>query len=614
MSKTLAFLLTILLMSAASATPYQVQHVEPPHWWVGMKRPQLQVMLHGENIGQLTPRIRYPGVTLASVQRTDNQNFLFVNLLIAPGTRAGAFDIALARGRSILGSVRYELEARRPGSAARKGFDASDAVYLITPDRFANADPSNDVQPGMPDRTERGNPAARHGGDIAGMRVHLDYIRDLGFTMIWPTPLLENNQPEYSYHGYALTDYYRIDPRFGSNASFREYVAAANARGLGVIHDVVLNHIGTSHWWMNDLPAADWLNSPKRFVPTNNQHSTVQDIHVAPEERQQFLDGWFVDSMPDMNQRNPLVARYLIQNSLWWIEYANLSGIREDTYSYADTAFLATWSNAVLDEYPHLNIVGEEMNDHPHIVAYWQKGVKNRDGYASGLPTMMDFPVVDLMPSVLNASEPGGAGWIALYEMIASDFVYADPMKLMVFPDNHDRSRIYSVLHENLDLFKTSMLFTATTRGIPQIYYGTEILTRSPIERNDGLLRADMPGGWSGDAVNAFSGQGLTPAQRDAQAYIGRLFNWRKTSGPVATGKLLHYIPRDGCYVYFRYDSKHTVMVVLNKNKADSSLDMTRFRGMLKGVASGRSVMTGAAVDLRTPLRLKAMESVAIEW
>ncbi|HZV64691.1 MAG TPA: glycoside hydrolase family 13 protein [Telluria sp.] len=601
-------------MSWAAATPYQVQHVEPPNWWVGMKHSQLQLMVHGERIAELQPAIAYPGVRILDVERTDNPNYLFINVQVEPGAKPGQFDIALRRGSATVTSVPYRLEARRKDSAQRRGFDAADAVYLITPDRFANGDPTNDVVAGMPDKTDRSVPLARHGGDLKGMQAGLDYVHDMGFTMIWPTPLLENNQGAYSYHGYALTDYYKIDARFGSNADFRQYVAAANARGMGVIHDVVLNHIGTGHWWMKDLPAKDWLNYQQGFVPTNNQHSTVQDIHAAPEERQRFLDGWFVASMPDLNQRNALVARYLIQNTLWWIEYANLAGIREDTFSYADTAFLARWCRAVLDEYPQLNIVGEEMDDHPHVVAYWQKGAKNRDGYDAGLPSLMDFPVVDLMPAVLTQPERYDAGFIKLYETIASDFLYADPMKLMVFPDNHDRSRIFSLLHENLDLLKTSLLFTATTRGIPQIYYGTEVLTRSPIERDDGLLRADMPGGWSGDIVNAFTGAGLSPAQRDTQDFVRKLFNWRKTSSAVKAGKLLHYIPQDGRYVYFRYDGRQTVMVVLNKDASDGTLDLARFKAMIKGAARGRNVITGETVDLQAPLALKAMTSIAIEW
>ena len=345
----------------AGAAPYQIEHVEPINWWVGMKRTELQVMVHGEKIAQLAPALSYPGVRITGVERTDNPNFLFLNLKIGKEAKAGQLQLQFKRGKDVVSTHPYRLDARRPQSAQRRGFDARDAIYLIMPDRFANGSAANDVA-GMLEGTERSQPSGRHGGDLAGMQSQLDYIAGLGFTMVWPTPLLENNQPAYSYHGYSLTDYYKIDPRFGSNDDFRKYVAAANARGLGVIHDIVLNHIGTGHWWMKDMPASDWINHGSTFLPTNNQHTVAQDIHAAPEEKARFFDGWFVETMPDMNQRNELVARYLIQNTLWWIEYANLSGIREDTYSYADPIFLNAWNRAVFEEYPHLNIVGEEMD------------------------------------------------------------------------------------------------------------------------------------------------------------------------------------------------------------------------------------------------------------
>ncbi len=612
--KRISCLLVLVLASLASAAPYEIRHLEPLSWWVGMKDPELQLMVHGENIAELVPEIHQPGITLVSTQRTGRANFLFLNLLISPDAAPGAFEIRFKRGDTVVTRATYRLAARRKDSAARRGFDASDAIYLIVPDRFANGNPANDSQPGLVERADRSNPTGRHGGDLQGMREHLGYIAGLGCTMIWPTPLLENNQARTSYHGYAITDCYHVDARFGTNEDYRDYVRAANERHLGVIQDIVLNHIGSGHWWMRDLPAADWLNHPQGFVPTNNQHTTVPDPHAAPEDREQFLDGWFAPTMPDLNQRNPLVARYLIQNTLWWIEYANLSGLREDTYSYADPGFLARWSNAVMAEYPQFNIVGEEMDTVPYLVAYWQKGVKNRDGYASGLPSVMDFPVVDLMPSVLNDEETYATGLICLYDAIAADFVYADPMKLMVFPDNHDRPRLYSRLHENLDLLETSLLFTATTRGIPQYFYGTEVLITSPVERNDGLLRADMPGGWPGDRVNAFTGAGLTPKQQEAQNYVRRLLNWRKTSSAVTSGKLLHYIPHQGLYVYFRYDEKQTVMVVLNKRRTDTDLDLSRFRRMLQTAQVGRNVLTGEPVDLTAPLHLKALKSVAISF
>lgn len=597
----------------ASAAPYEIQHVEPLNWWVGMKRPELQVMVHGEKIADLEPALTYAGVRINGVVRTDNPNFLFVNLKIGKDAKPGELKLQFKRGKNVVVSHPYRLEARHAGSAQRRSFDSTDAIYLLMPDRFANGNRENDVA-GMREGSNRGDPTKRHGGDLAGMQSQLDYIRDLGFTMIWPTPLLENNQPTYSYHGYSLTDYYKIDPRFGSNNDFRKYVAAAKTRGMGVIHDIVLNHIGTGHWWMQDMPTSDWINHGKVFKPTNNQHTVAQDIHVAPEEKARFFDGWFVDTMPDLNQRNKLVARYLIQNTLWWIEYANLSGIREDTYSYSDPAFLNEWNRAVVEEYPHMNIVGEEMDARPHMVAYWQKGVVNRDGYRSELPTVMDFPLSDTAPLALTAPESSGQGLIKIYEILAADYLYADPMKLMVFPDNHDRPRILAQVDNNVDLMKTNVILMATTRGIPQVFYGTEILIGSPKQRDDGVLRADMPGGWTGDTVSAFTGAGLSTAQRNMQNFVRTLFNWRKTSSAVTHGKLTHYLPIDNSYVYFRQDGKQTVMVVLNKNTEQTALDLGRFAAIIKSASRARNVLTGASVDLRSPLPLPAMTSVVLEW
>jgi glycosidase len=608
----LLLLLTLCCSVCTVAANYTVDHLEPMHWWVGMKNPRLQLMVHGGDIAELTPEVDYEGVSLAGVERTSNPNYLFINLHISEFAKAGEISIRMLKDGLEELTLAYRLEQRRPGSSERRSFSAKDAVYLLTPDRFANGDSRNDSHPDMREMANRNKPVGRHGGDIKGIAQQLDYIAGMGFTMLWPTPLIENNQPEYSYHGYSPTNLYRIDPRFGRNEDYKELVERANKKGIGVIQDIVLNHIGTGHWWMQDLPAPDWLNYQSGFVPTNNQHTTVLDMHAAPEDKQRFTDGWFVESMPDMNQRHPLLANYLIQNTLWWIEYADLSGIREDTYAYSDKTFLARWAKAVTDEYPHLNIVGEEMNSNPHILSYWQKGGMNRDGYESNLPSLMDFPIVYLMPEVLNAEESYSSGLIKLYEMIANDFVYADPMNLMVFPDNHDMSRIYSLLHENLDLWKTSMLFSATTRGIAQFYYGTEVLVPSPIVRNDGLLRADFPGGWIGDKANAFTGQGLTARQQEAQRYLKRLLNWRKTSAAVGMGRLVHYIPENGHYVYFRQHQDELLMVVLNKNKQTSRLDLSRFKNMLGKSHRGLNIISGKAVTLDKHLQLVPLESVAI--
>jgi glycosidase len=607
-------LVTLSVIAGANAEPYRIDHVEPLSWWVGMKLPGLQLMIHGDHIADLQPAVDYPGVKVTGVTRTDNPNFLFIDLEIAANTQPGTFVLQLQRGSEVVVRRDYTLDARRPGSADRRGFDSHDAIYLITPDRFANAIPANDSVPEETEHVDRAYSDGRHGGDIAGMEAHLDYIRSLGFTMVWPTPILENAQPAYSYHGYSITDEYRVDPRFGSNADYRHFVQAAHERGIGVLQDIVLNHIGSGHWWMKDLPAHDWINYIDHPRMTNNQHTTAEDIHAAPEEAEQFVRGWFVPTMPDLNQQNPLLARYLIQNSIWWIEYADLSGIREDTFSYADPTFLHNWCTTILNEYPHFNIVGEEMDNPPHMVAYWQTGAHNRNGYDSGLPSVTDFPVVDLVPQVLTAPETWETGLQQLYTMIAADYLYGNPMNLLVFPDNHDRSRIFSRLHENLNLLHTELLFIATTRGIPQFYYGTEVLMKSPIERNDGLTRSDMPGGWAGDKVNAFTGEGLTAAQKDTQDFVRRLFEWRRGCAAVTEGTLTHYYPEGGCYVYFRCKGADRVMVVINKNEKATQLNLARFARMLGNTKQGRDVLAGKTVNLAEPLELPAQTSMAIEY
>ena len=605
----------VLLGLAAQAATLGVQHVEPPHWWVGMVDTRLQIMVHAPGVGALDVRLQpYAGVRLAGVQRTRNANFLFLDLELGPAAQPGQLRLDFLRGAQAVGSLDYPLLLRRAGSAQRRGFDASDAVYLLMPDRFANGDASNDVVPGLVDVTDRAIPGARHGGDLAGMRQHLDYIASMGFTMVWPTPLLENRQPRHSYHGYALTDFYRIDPRFGSNQDYVDFVADARQHGVGVLQDVVLNHIGTGHWWMQDLPDDGWIHHAQGpYVQTNNRHTTVMDPHAAPEDRTRFLQGWFDTGMPDLNQRHPLLARYLLQNSIWWIEEADLSGIREDTFSYADPAFLQQWTQAVLREYPHFNIVGEEMQDKPHQIAYWQKGARNRDGYDSGLPSLMDFAFSDALAASLTEPEGWDKGLGRLYEIVSSDYLYANPMNLMLFADNHDRARIFSTLGEDVQRLQSALILVATLRGIPQVFYGTEILQTSPKERDDGRLRADFPGGWPGDRVNAFTGTGLTPAQRSMQDWLRRLLQWRKTSTAVARGTLLHYVPQDGTYVYFRSHAHETVMVVINKREQASTLDLSRFQTGLQGREHAVDVLEGSSVDLRQPLVLPAGRSRVLQ-
>lgn len=602
-----------LFSLGAAAQDYAIKHLEPANWWVGMNYHQVELMVHGDNISATTPAINYPGVKLLGVTKTDNPNYLFVTIDIADNTKPGKFPIEFQVSGATQSRFDYTLLAREKKSAQRQGFSTKDAIYLITPDRFANGDPSNDAMPGLTEQPNRAFKGGRHGGDIAGMTEHLDYIAKMGFTQIWPNPLTQNNQPEYSYHGYAATDLYLIDARYGTNEDFKKFAQKAKQKGIGVIQDIVLNHIGSKHWWMADMPAKDWLNFPDVYTDTNHRRTTVQDPYADPRDKELFVSGWFVTSMPDLNQRNPQMANYLIQNTLWWIEYAGLSGVREDTYGYADEKFLSRWAKTIMDEYPNFNIVGEEWSANPAVVAHWQRGKVNASGHVPHMPSVMDFPIHETLRHVLHEEESWDKGWVRLYEMLANDFVYADPFNLVIFPENHDTSRIYSYLNEDVDLFKTAMIYMATMRGIPQFYYGSEVLMTSPRERDDGAVRADMPGGWQGDSKNAFTGKGLSAKEKDMQQFTKTLLNWRKKSELVQRGKLQHFGPTDGVYVYFRYLDNQAVMVVLNKNKQEKTLDLQRFESFLTGKKKAFDVITKQKIDLTKPLTLSAKTSLVIE-
>ena len=604
MARTPALICCLLLALALPAHAATIQRVEPENWWIGMKHREVELLVHGDGIASLAPRLSHPGVRILGAQATENPNYLFVTVDVADDAAPGTFDIEFLDGDTVAATHPWRIDAREP--APPRGFDAADAIYLLMPDRFANGDPGNDAVAGMQEAADRANPNGRHGGDIAGIRRHLDYIAGLGFTRLWPTPLLANDQPAYSYHGYAITDLYRIDPRYGSNADYRALAREARARGIGLVMDVVLNHIGSEHWWMHDLPSRDWINNEGRFAPNNHRRTTIQDPHAAPGDRAGFTDGWFVEAMPDLNQRNPHLARYLIQNTLWWIEYAGLSGIREDTFGYADTDFLSAWAKAVMDEYPDFAMVGEEMSANPAIVAHWQRGKANAGGHVPHMTSMMDFPVELALRDALLRPKAWEGDWTPLYEALANDFLYPDPDALVVFAENHDHSRLLAHVDGDLGLWKLGMAFVATTRGVPQFFYGSEVLLRGPRERSDGELRADMPGGWAGDAADAFTGQGLSAPQRDAQDFVRRLFNWRKGARAVQRGKLVHYAPEDAVYVYFRDDGTERVMVALNRNTEDSVLRLDRFAGSLAGARAGTDVLTGRRVALGDTLLLPA--------
>lgn len=611
--KKLILFISLLCVLPVMAQEAGLKRIEPANWWVGMKYSQVELLVHGDNLGATTPAVNYPGVNIINIKKSDSPNYLFVTIDIAATTKPGKFPIEFMRDGKIHSRVDYQLLAREKNSAQRQGFSPKDAIYLITPDRFANGNTGNDAMPGMLEQPNRAYKGGRHGGDIAGMEKHLDYIAAMGFTQIWPNPLTENNMEKYSYHGYAATDLYQIDARYGTNEEFKTFVQKAQKKGIGVIQDIVLNHIGSNHWWMKDLPAKDWLNFPAEYKETNHRRTTVQDPYAAPADKELFVSGWFVPTMPDLNQRNPQLANYLIQNSLWWIEYAGLSGIREDTYGYADQEFLSRWAKTIMDEYPHFNIVGEEWSPNPAVVAHWQRGKVNVSGHVPHMPSVMDFPIHETLREVLHEEESWDKGWVRLYEMLANDFVYADPSNLVIFPENHDTSRLYSYLNEDVDLFKTAMVYMATMRGIPQFYYGSEVLMTSPRERDDGAVRADMPGGWQGDTKNAFTGKGLTAQERDMQEYVKTLLNWRKKSAVIHHGKLQHFSPGDGFYAYVRYSDNQAVLVVLNKNTQEKVLDLQPYQTFVAGKKSARNVLTGKKIALDKPIVMPAKTSLIIE-
>ena len=610
--RTILCILALLLGLSLPVRATNIERIEPANWWVGMQHNRVELLVHGKGIAASMPRLSHAGVAIVDVQKTDNPNYLFVTVEIAADAVPGDIEIQFYDAGKVVATSPWRLDAREPGSAQRRGFDARDAIYLVTPDRFANGDPSNDSVAGLREAANRANPNGRHGGDIAGIRQHIDYIAGMGFTQLWPTPFLENDQPEYSYHGYAITDLYKTDPRMGRNEDVRALSREAKAKGVGIVMDIVLNHIGSKHWWMRDLPAKDWINHGGTFAPTNHRRTAIQDPHAAPADREAFTDGWFVDAMPDLNQRNPHLARYLIQNTLWWIEYAGLSGIREDTFGYADADFLSDWAKAVLTEYPDFAMVGEEWSINPAVVAHWQRGKQNASGHVPHMPSMMDFPIHIALRNALVQPEGWETGWMGLYEMLANDFVYPDPDALVVFAENHDTPRLLAHVDGNLARWQLGMAYLATVRGTPQFYYGSEVLLRGPKERDDGQLRADMPGGWAGDPANAFSGNGLGDAQQSAQRYIRALFNWRKRTPVLHDGALTHFAPVDGVYVYVRHRGGAAVMVMLNKHDAPRTVALERFDAFLKG-RRARLALTGKPLALGSTLEIPAMSATLLE-
>ena len=573
-----------------------------------MVNPNLQLMIYETNIAELSVELSdYAGLELAEITKLENPNYLIVDLVLASNIQPGTFEISFKKGKRTIHSYQYDLRERASWSADREGFNSSDVMYLITPDRFANGNPDNDSVEGLMEQVDRQNIGGRHGGDIKGILDNLDYIEEMGFTAIWVNPILENDMESYSYHGYSTTDFYAADARFGTNEEYKELSEKAREKGIKLIMDMIVNHCGSEHWWMSDLPSSDWLNFQDdylegRYHITTHQKAVIQDPYASQTDLKDFTDGWFVTTMPDLNQRNPYMATYLTQNTIWWVEYAGLSGIRMDTYPYPDKDYMSDWTCALEMEYPNFNIVGEEWNTNQNIVSHWQRGKENANGYTSCLRSLMDFPLqYAMMRGLTEPSEyysefypevKSYAGIKLIYEALALDFLYPEPEELVVFPDNHDMSRFYTQVGHDIDLFKLGIALTLTTRGVPQLYYGTEILMQNPGTDDHGVIRSDFPGGWIGDQTNAFTGEGLSDMQKDAKEFVKVITNWRKGQSAVHEGKLLHYVPQNEVYVYFRYNDEDKVMVILNGNEDPVELDLNRFSEVLPADAKGIEIIT----------------------
>jgi glycosidase len=600
-----------LLAVSVNAQDYQIDRVEPLHWWTGMQNPELQIMMYGDDIGDLSPTINYEGVKVKRIQKVENDNYLFVYLNISNTTQPGSFDINLMKNGDRELSYSYTLKSREQKSASRQGFNSSDVIYLITPDRFANENPQNDEVAGYADSLDMDDDYGRHGGDIQGIIDHLDYIDKMGYTAIWLNPVLENKMGHGSYHGYATTDYYKIDPRFGSNKLYKKLSKEAEKRDIKLIMDQIMNHAGANHWWMDDLPTSDWVHYPDDFQQTTHRRITIHDPYASEIDKKQFTNGWFVESMPDLNQDNPLLADYLIYNSIWWIEYAGLEGIRHDTHPYAGQEFTEQWICRVMQEYPNFNIVGEEWSVDPLVIAKWQRGSNMPTDFGSCLPSLMDFPIQTSLTEALSSKD---GGFYDLYETLTFDYAYANPPNMVIFPDNHDMDRFYRQVNQDFDLYKLGLSYIMTMRGIPQFYYGTELLMSNEKHHDHGQIREDFPGGWAADNTNGFSGEGLSDKKKEAQQFVKKLVNWRKDNPVIHNGKLMQYVPKgNDTYVYFRYNSEKTVMVVLNKSKEQASIDTDYYHERLKGYRQGTDVITGETYSVDGTMDVPARSALILE-
>ena len=601
---------SIAFQVGAKATPW-VQRFEPTYWWTDMKQPELQLMLYGVGISQADISIHYPGVSIVRKAVTDNPNYIFLYLNVSKEALPGKFNIMLKKGKKAQTMV-YELRKRREGSAFRKSFTEADAIYLLMPDRFANGNPGNDSIVGYHQGVHREIPGARHGGDIAGIVSKIPYLADLGITALWTTPLFDNNDTQYSYHHYACSDYYKIDPRFGKNEDYLRLSETCHANGLKLIIDVVPNHCGGSHWWMKDMPAKDWLNNWDIYTSSNYRIIAWTDPHASDADKYRLTHGWFAPNMPDLNLQNPLLFDYLRQVYVFWIESANIDGMRVDTYPYNDIKTAARFVQSIRNEYPNMNVVGECWVKTPAEIAYFQSGNNNKDGFDSRLQSVMDFCLKDVLGTSFNEAESWDGGMARFYAHYAQDFVYANTNQIMNFLDNHDIDRFSTAVKRDVSKYKMALAMMLTARGYPQIYYGTEIMLDGVQGSYEGN-RFDFPGGWASDKRNAFQSEGRTNAENEVFNYLKALLNYRKNNPVLQNGKMKQFIPENGFYVYFRYNDQQTIMVIANNNDQTKELDLKRFNEMLSGKTEGREIATSVLYDLGKSVSVPAKTVLLLE-
>jgi glycosidase len=609
------FLYLLLLSCFFKATAQNVT-VYPTNWWVGMKNNSVQLLIRssGEPFSSDKVTIQHPGITIVKTHHFSNKKYLAVDITIAPETQAGEVSIELHQKQKSK-KIKWSLAQRKPGkgSTFAQGVTSSDVINLIMPDRYSNGDASNDKIVGMRDQSlNRNEMYDRHGGDLQGIINHLDYIQDMGITAVWLTPVMENDMVYRTEHGYAITDHYKVDARYGGNDKYKDFSNQLHSRGMKLIFDAVYNHIGLYHFLEQDPPENDWMHRWPEYTQTNYREQTLFDPYAAASDRKRMSDGWFDDIMPDINHDNEYMANYIIQNCIWHIEEFEIDGIRLDTYTYNDLEFANRCNQAILDEYPNLTIFGEVMVHGVANQTYFEQN-NMEVSFKSNLPSIVDFQSLyyGIIPAL---TQPFGwtDGVNKLYYTLSSDFLSKNPMQKVLLLNNHDEPRFFSIVGENVEKQKIGLQWLLTCRGIPQLYYGDEVLMKG-FKAPDGLLRSDFPGGFKNDTKNAFTGKGLTEDEKSTQALVKKLANFRKTSSAIKTGKLMHYIPVDGLYVYFRYDENQTIMCIMNTSETEKEIDFSKYIERTAGFKNARNVITEDTKELSKKTTISGIQMWVLE-